>query len=99
VTENKQWKAQRQNQWFKETAGAADIEIDEICLDDNAEALASSQQNAAEVRFAKARLQVLLSQPMQTQKFGKFLSTNSALVQNISTQYVGNKPKKKRRRN
>ena len=101
IAEGKQSKAQRENQWFKDNAGAAGIEMDESCIDETTEALSSSEKTSRESRIAKGQLQRLLSQPMQTQKFGKFLSTNSALGQNQSDQFVvrpSKVPSRKRRR-
>lgn len=89
IAEEKQSKTQRRNQWFRETAEEAGIEVDDICFEDGLED--GDNRNVCELRnsqTAKVRLQALLSQPMQTQKFGKFLSTNSALSHDIPNQFL-----------
>lgn len=84
-------KATRDNQWLRELATEADIDFD---VDDDNDmldkgALSKSgdhkrdRARQSEAGSAKQRLRVLLTQPMQTQRFGKFLSTNSAAMQRV----------------
>jgi hypothetical protein len=102
TVDEKQTKTKRQNQWFEETAAQADITLDENCLDDGIDVdLRRHTSELRECENAKIRLQQLLAQPMQTQKFGKFLSTNSAAFNDVSDQLVVRQPtknQKKRRR-
>jgi hypothetical protein len=69
----------RSNKWFKDAAVDADLELDDDMLD---EGLAGgdlrAQQRLREAKKAKALLKSLLAQPMVVQRFGKFLSSNSA---------------------
>jgi hypothetical protein len=89
ISEDKQSKSQRRNQWFRETAEEAGIEIDEICFEDGEEEMDNKSTSLLRnARSAKDSLQALLSQPMQTQKFGKFLSTNSAATQSVLNQHL-----------
>jgi ATP-dependent RNA helicase DDX24/MAK5 len=77
-------KTQRDNHWFQEQAEAAGLEMDDDLLDDG---LAGGDKRDRarwnEAKSARERLRFLLSQPMKTQRFGKFLSTNSAVTQAI----------------
>jgi hypothetical protein len=49
------------------------LEVDETLL----ETLAANKRNPHDVRRARSELAKLLSEPMQAQRYGKFLSTNS----------------------
>jgi hypothetical protein len=103
TTDEKQTKIRRQNQWFHETAEQADITLDENCLDDGLDIDQKRQASGLrESQIAKVRLQQLLAHPMQTQKFGKFLSTNSAAHNDVSDQLIvrttSKNPKKRRRK-
>lgn len=75
-------KTHKNNLWFKEKAEEAGIEMDEDMLD---EGLAGGdkrdQSRLREAQKAKSRLRQLLAEPMQTQRYGKFLSTNTAARQ------------------
>lgn len=72
-------KAQKSNKWFQEAAEEAGLDLDDDMLD---EGLAGGdrrdQHKLREAKAARTRLRQLLAQPMQTQRFGKFLSSNSA---------------------
>lgn len=71
--------AGQNNRWFKEQASEAGLEIDEDLLE---EGLGSGKRERArlqDAKIARDRLSTLLAQPMQTQRHGKFLSTNSAV--------------------
>jgi hypothetical protein len=77
-------KTQRDNQWFKEQAAEAGLEVDDDLLveglDDGS---AKNKARWKEAQMARERLRTLLAQPLQTQRYGKFLSTNSAASQRI----------------
>lgn len=102
--EDAERKAQRDNQWFRDNAAEAGLDVDDEMLEDG---LAGGDQRD-KIRFeeaqrAKERLRHLLAQPIQTQRFGKFLSTNSAAAQRIVPEPVvvpaaTNGRRKKRRR-
>ena len=85
-------KATRDNQWLRELATEADIDVDDDDDNDMLDkgALSKSGDHKRDrarqsvAGSAKQRLRVLLAQPMQTQRFGKFLSTNSAAMQRVS---------------
>ncbi len=84
VAEDMQSKTQRRNAWFREKADEAGIDLDE---DEVIEEI-SDQRDLSRLREgkqAKALLKRLLAEPLQTQRFGKFLSTNSAALQNSVT--------------
>ena len=89
--EDTERKATRDNQWLREQAAEAGIDIDDDDDNDMLEkgTLGKSgdhkrdRARQSEVVLAKQRLRVLLAQPMQTQRFGKFLSTNSAAMQRV----------------
>lgn len=93
----------RSNKWFKEAAAEADLELDDDMLD---EGLAGgdlrAQQRLREAKKARGLLKSLLAQPMVVQRFGKFLSSNSAAATPAVPAYVvpvddkGSKRRKKR---
>jgi hypothetical protein len=74
-------KMQSQNAWFLEKAKEADMELDDDLLEDDQNLTAVEQGDLREAARARERLAQLLAQPMTTQRFGKFLSTNSAAMQ------------------
>jgi hypothetical protein len=82
-TNDAEQKTNRENQWFKQKAEEAGLEMDDNLLD---EGLAGGdlrdQSRLREAQKGRIRLRQLLAEPMQTQKFGKFLSTNTAARQN-----------------
>ncbi|CAJ1933581.1 unnamed protein product [Cylindrotheca closterium] len=69
------------NNWFVNAAKEADIEIDDDLVEDESNMALKDQLLIKEAKRAKVLLQPLLSEPMKTQRFGKFLSTNSAVMQ------------------
>lgn len=98
-------KSQRQNQWLKEKASEAGLDIDEDVLEEGL--LGGDHRDRAklkEAQSARERLARLLIEPLKTQRYGKFLSTNSALHQQVmlhtakSSNTSGRARKKKRRR-
>lgn len=74
-------KIQSQNAWFLEKAKEADMELDDDLLEDDQDMNAVDKGERKEAVRARERLTELLAQPMTTQRFGKFLSTNSAAMQ------------------
>lgn len=82
-TNDAEQKTNRENQWFKQKAEETEIEMDDNLLD---EGLAGGDERdrsrLREAQKARGRLRQLLAEPMQTQRYGKFLSTNSAARQN-----------------
>ena len=95
-------KAQQNNKWFQEAAEQAGLDLDDDMLD---EGLAGGDQRdqhkLREAMAARGRLRQLLAQPMQTQRFGKFLSSNSAAADPEVVAYVvplrtGHKKKKRK---
>jgi ATP-dependent RNA helicase DDX24/MAK5 len=102
--EDTERKTQRDNQWFKDQAAEAGLEVDDDMLDNGlAGGDSRDQARLNEARLARERLRHLLAQPIQTQRFGKFLSTNSAATQRVVPEPVIMPPapgsrKKKRRR-
>eukprot|EP00522_Entomoneis_paludosa_P005391 CAMPEP_0172472264 /NCGR_PEP_ID=MMETSP1065-20121228/68248_1 /TAXON_ID=265537 /ORGANISM="Amphiprora paludosa, Strain CCMP125" /LENGTH=921 /DNA_ID=CAMNT_0013230395 /DNA_START=192 /DNA_END=2957 /DNA_ORIENTATION=+ len=102
---NLERKNQRQNQWLKEKAEGAGFDMDEDLLEDGlAQGDQREQAKFAEAQKARKRLAELLAQPMRTQRFGKFLSTNSAFKNDVSLQALSSntqvavRTKKRRRR-
>jgi hypothetical protein len=95
-------RSQRQNQWFKEKADEIGLELDDDMLDNG---LAGGDQRdqcrLSQAKKAKSQLQKLLREPLVTQRFGKFLATNSAARQNLLGSNIvtsNSKPKSKRPR-
>lgn len=77
-------KVHNDNQWLKETAEEAGLEIDDDMLEEGlADGDQRSKMRLKEAMQARERLRILLSQPLLTQRFGKFLSTNSAVSQRV----------------
>ena len=71
-------KATQKNQWFKQQALEAGIDVDEDLLEDGIGGGKRDRAKLQDAKIARARLSDLLSRPIQTQRHGKFLSTNSA---------------------
>jgi ATP-dependent RNA helicase DDX24/MAK5 len=95
-------KAQKSNKWFQGAAEEAGLNLDDDMLD---EGLAGGdrrdQHKLREAIAARTRLRQLLAQPMQTQRFGKFLSSNSAASEQEVEAFVvplTNDRKKKKRK-
>jgi len=76
-------KAKRNNTWFYEAAKEAGLEVDDNMLE---EGLAGGdrrdRQKLREANKARDQLQILLSRPMIKQRFGKFITPNSATISN-----------------
>ncbi len=75
-------KTNSHNKWFTDMAKEADIDLDESMMEDESNRPEKEQQQLLEAKRARKKLSRLLQEPMTTQKFGKFLSTNSAALQN-----------------
>lgn len=75
-------KKQRDQQWFIDQANQAGLEVDDDLLDndltddDHGKGSTAARRLAHrnDARAARVRLQELLKQPIQTQRYGKFLS-------------------------
>lgn len=74
-------KMNSRNKWFLDAARDADLEIDDDLVEDESNMSRKDQLLIKEAARAKMMLQPLLFEPMKTQRFGKFLSTNSAVMQ------------------
>lgn len=84
VAEDTERKVHNDNQWLKETAEEAGLEIDDDMFEEGpADGDRRSKMRLKEATQARERLRFLLSQPLLTQRFGKFLSTNSAVSQRV----------------
>ena len=98
-------KSQRQNQWTKEKAADAGLELDEDLLEEGlSKGDRRDRAKLVDADRARQRLAEMLSQPMRTQRFGKFLSTNSAFKQDLAlpaarpaTQAIRSKKRRRRR--
>ncbi len=68
-------KTKKSNQWFIDAAKDAGLDLDEEMLDDGlAGGNVRERQSLFEAKKARQQLQTLLSKPMRTQSYGKFLS-------------------------
>lgn len=75
-------RSKRNKCWMKEKAEEIGFDLDEELLEGNLEEGDQRDQcRAREAVKAKEKLQLLLAQPIRTQRHGKFLSTNSAVGQ------------------
>jgi len=76
-------KKQREKQWFTEKASEAGLKVDDDGSSDGSTGSRDpkSRSHMREAERARQRLRMLLSEPMKTQRYGKFLSTNSAYAQ------------------
>jgi hypothetical protein len=79
--DNLESKTQKQNQWFQRAADEVGLEVDDGLIE---EGLAGGdrreQQQLQTAKQARSQLRLLLAQPMTTQRYGKFLSSNSAAM-------------------
>lgn len=75
-------KTNSHNRWFLEMAKVADLDLDDDMMEDETNRPELEHQQILEAKRARVKLAILLQEPMKTQKFGKFLSTNSAALQN-----------------
>jgi hypothetical protein len=81
-TNDAEQKTNRDNEWFRQKAEEAGLEMDDNLLDEGlAGGDLKDQSRLREAQKGRIRLRQLLAEPMQTQKFGKFLSTNTAARQ------------------
>ena len=77
-------RVQQNNGWFRRSAQEAGLDLDEDLLEDHlGDGDKSDRSKLAEAKKARRQLQQLLREPLQTQRFGKFLSTNSAHRQKV----------------
>jgi ATP-dependent RNA helicase DDX24/MAK5 len=74
-------KANSTNKWFTEKAKEADLDLDDDVIERESQWSEKEQHQLREAQKAKVRLAQLLAEPMKTQRYGKFLSTNSAAIQ------------------
>jgi hypothetical protein len=96
-------KNKERSQWFQKQADEAGLEMDEDILQEGEITDRRDQNLLREAKSARRRLAALLAQPMTTQRYGKFLSTNSAARQDVvipssSAATVQGTTRKKRRR-
>jgi ATP-dependent RNA helicase DDX24/MAK5 len=103
ASEDAERKATRDNQWFREQAEEAGLDVDDDMLEEAGVTgdVKRDRARQSEAASARQRLRDLLAQPIQTQRFGKFLSTNSAATQRVRTDptmVAPSKNKKKRRK-
>jgi len=75
-------KTNSSNRWFIEKAKEADLDLDDDLVEDESNMSEKELQQILEAKKARVHLTRLLKEPLTTQKFGKFLSTNSAALQN-----------------
>jgi len=75
-------KTKSNNRWFIEKAKEVDIDLDDDLMEDESNRSEKEQLQIFEAKKARVRLWKLLKEPLTTQKFGKFLSTNSAALHN-----------------
>uniref|UniRef100_A0A7S4AIR2 Uncharacterized protein n=1 Tax=Pseudo-nitzschia australis TaxID=44445 RepID=A0A7S4AIR2_9STRA len=75
-------KTNSHNRWFQEMAKVADLDLDDDMMEDENNRSEKERLSLLEAKRARGQLARLLKEPMRTQKFGKFLSTNSAALQN-----------------
>jgi hypothetical protein len=88
VSDEVEQRTQSSNKWFQEKADEAGLEVDDDLLEDDSNRPPQDLLQLKEAKKAKVQLARLLAQPMRTQRFGKFLSSNSAAVQSAVTPYV-----------
>ena len=82
VVSEMEQKTNNHNRWFLEKAKEADLDLDDNMMEDASNRPEKEHQQVLEAKRARSQLARLLQEPMRTQKFGKFLSTNSAALQN-----------------
>jgi ATP-dependent RNA helicase DDX24/MAK5 len=74
-------RTERNNKWFKDAAIEAGLELDDDLYDAGlAGGDRKDQQRYQEAKRAQILLRDLLSQPLVTRRFGKFLSCNNAVL-------------------
>ncbi|CAB9527279.1 dependent RNA helicase [Seminavis robusta] len=106
AAESIEGKAQQTNDWFMKNAEEAGLEVDADVLEGGLlGGNLKEQQQFLEAGRAKTELRRLLAEPMVTQRFGKFMSVNSAAKTQQVTPFVvkptttqGTRSKKRRRK-
>eukprot|EP00980_Cylindrotheca_fusiformis_P003673 scaffold818_cov136-Cylindrotheca_fusiformis.AAC.39 len=88
-----QQKTHSRNKWFIDAAKEADLEIDDDLLEDESNMSEKDLLQLKGIQKAKRKLELLLSEPMRTQRFGKFLSTNSAAMRAEVKPLLGKVPR------
>lgn len=83
AAEDKLRLAARQQAWFKEAAEEVEVELDEDLMAD-AQSQGIAHSALVEAEHARNRLRKLLQEPLVTQRYGKFLSTNTAARQGFT---------------
>ena len=84
---NLEQKCQRQNQWIKGKADEAGLEVDDdLLVEGMSGGDRRDRSKLQEAQRAQKRLAQLLMEPMKIQRYGKFLSTNATLKQEIMLQ-------------
>jgi len=102
--DSEETKTQKQNKWYEQAAEEAGLDLDEDLLEDGlAGGDERERQKLHQAKAARAQLRAMLAVPMQTQRFGKFLSVNSAVHNDKVTPYVvqdttGHKKSKRNRK-
>ena len=92
--EGEERKVQREKKWFHDQADEAGLELDESLVETGDSSNRTRQRDA---RQARAELSQMLAQPMQAQRYGKFLSTNSSRTTAAIPASVNPKSHKRRR--
>jgi len=82
VASEMEQKTNSHNKWFHDMAKEADLDLDDDMIEDETNRPEKELQQIVEAKRARVKLSTLLQVTMTTQKFGKFLSTNSAAMQN-----------------
>ncbi len=81
VSEEKEARTSKNNDWFRKAAEEMDIELDESLLDaGQGGGGQKDRQRLNEARRAKFQLAELLAKPMRKQHFGKFLGGTGAKI-------------------
>jgi hypothetical protein len=96
-------RTERNNKWFKDAASEAGLELDDDLYDAGlAGGDRKDQQRYQEAKRAQILLRDLLSQPLITRRFGKFMSCNNSIsipaAIDGSSSFTRQSGKKKQRR-
>lgn len=97
--EQEETKTQKDVDWMEQAALDAGLVLDNDDGDGGLQQVAGMKQR--QLQQLNAKLQTLLSIPMQTQRYGKFFSNNRAAIQTQVAPYVteaSHQPKPKRRK-
>ena len=79
AAEDFQQKIQSRNLWFQEHAHEAGIEVDDDLVERTSDLPMREQLQLMEAEKAKIKLAQLLSEPLKTSKYGKFLCANTGI--------------------